>query len=121
MRKLLNRKIANLNLWQRLGIVISVIWFLGMGGVTFWTDGKIANEAYTMGFDACEARREAIGLAMDWSACFKEGSASYDRYIDHAWYDVAGAATLPIIFGWLAVYLAIFVTRWVLRGKPIGK
>jgi hypothetical protein len=109
------------NGWQRLGIICSVIWFLGGG---FWGNKMAIDEGARMAgveVDNCVASNKLKfgenGAYSDvWTPCWKEFPANYVRDIDGHWWSALLVGLGPIPFAWLIAWGAIALTRWVRRG-----
>jgi hypothetical protein len=125
---------------QRVGVVLSVLWFIG-GGVWGWVLGTHQSDWITDLYSAClnvaydlspcvdrcpvvEPQREAC-----WETCSQKEKAEVtrcerefsERWASQPWWEnhlimVAVVGLLPILLGWLLAWTAIRVTRWVMRG-----
>lgn len=101
-----------LNVWQRLGAVASVLWFIGGG---FWQrshDTKIAADGLTSVYHLCA---EASPSA-DVEKCMDQARAFYTATLP-GWDNTAVTAIVPILLGWLLAYIVVWTTRWVLAGR----
>lgn len=105
-----------LNVWQRAGIVASVLW---MVGGALWARASIVKQAVdvTTGIRLMCERGERDG-------CNKAMDAARDAILD-GWEMVAlVTAVAPVIFGWVLAYIVVWTARWVLAGRsmePGGK
>ena len=99
-----------LNGWQRIGIIVSILWALGGG---FWgneiglhqgdfavTVERDCSEAPNANFAACEAQFDK-----DWSEAIK-----------YHWYYAAFLGLVPIPLGWLSIYGVVGLVKWVRKG-----
>jgi uncharacterized membrane protein len=94
-----------LNGWQRIGIVLSVVWALGAAAYV-WQYKADAN-ARTEKFyatclqqrDDCDAKREALLSA--------QGRVTREKLF---W------ALAPVPLGWLIVYGVVWLVRWIRAG-----
>jgi hypothetical protein len=121
--------------WRRIGVVLSVLWFVGFGG-WLWVDGVGRNsEFHVWQLGHCsrmsDMRREPIRLddpqrAQKYAkieeqekACRDKASALFRQEMDtlksHIWVLVAiDAASLA--FFWLLAWIVVGVSRWIARG-----
>jgi hypothetical protein len=99
-----------LNGWQRIGIVVSVLWVIG-GGI--WgnevgiSEGDWAVRAY---------KRCLETKSNDWPQCDRKFEKEYPEAIKYHWANAAIFAFAPIPIGWLAVWGCVALVRWVRRG-----
>lgn len=101
-------KRLRLNVWQRLGVVASILWMLG-GGV--WQRARYAAMAlvhYRMTRDEC------AGSAGD---CLQAANVAADQVLKESWPDVASFALTPVILAWALAYVTVWTGRWVLAGR----
>ena len=106
-----------LNLWQRLGIVISVLWIAGAAGFEYLHYRK----QYDLEFAAFIKREGEMCREIhnvDHIGCYIRGLTSeFDPSGFHLRRDFWSNAFVPIVLGWLAAYPLIFVARWVFAGR----
>jgi hypothetical protein len=99
-----------LNGWQRIGIVLSIVWTLC---VSMWffqhvpgaNDPGIAS-VYLQCISAPNANRGVCKARAEW---FSEEARSEFR-AGWSW-----AALAPIVVAWLLVYVVVWVVRWIRR------
>jgi hypothetical protein len=112
-----------LNGWQRIGVVLSVIWFIGFAAYTayIWNDEEHKYWSADQADIFSEATNECLRRSeVDYWLDSAKWHATYDKclYEAHARY-IAKMFALNfgvIVFGWLAAWLGIVVTRWIRRG-----
>jgi hypothetical protein len=100
-----------LNEWQRIGIVLSVVWFVA--GYNCGRDEifnklvRIAN----LGHQAC------LSGTTDPAVCYAEFVKDYPDERDALyWENGLIMGLVPIPFAWLVVYAFIGLWRWIRRG-----
>jgi hypothetical protein len=111
--------------WRRLGIVLSVIWFVGFFG---WMWSHAADEAtlvYRMSSSTCYHRygsstSQELDMAK-YDVCAAEASAKlrtdYNAVRNFSSAGIVIAVDLALILlGWLIVWGIVAVVRWVARG-----
>lgn len=105
--------LARLNGWQRIGIVLSIVWIF-VGG--FWGNNIGIHE----GDWAVNLYRICLQThSGDWGACSKQFNTDYVEAVKYHWYYGAFLAFVPIPIAWLIVYGLIALTRWIRTGfKP---
>lgn len=101
-------KRLRLNMWQRLGVVASVLWMLGAGIRERLKQVDLALIYYG------EARDECAKTAAD---CSQVASAAYDRAIEGRWGEVVAVAVEPVVLGWVFAYITVWTARWILAGR----
>src|SRR5262249_7324454 len=128
---------GTLNGWQRIGIVVSTIWFIGFGAF-IWTDTVRQNgEFYGSSLRMCtlilNANNEGLQYigkqderdkrqSANWAKyekCQKDAEAFLNREYEEA---KSGIPLLLAIYvgtvlgGWLVVWMFVCITRWVKQG-----
>lgn len=123
--------------WRRIGIVLSVIWFVGFGSYLWSGDVSRIGEFYSWQLKNCYAREtirnEALQYAKDerdrekWSAeteaKAKECRAKASAFHSYQWEQARGGLWIlfavdlaTILLGSLVVWLIVLVARWINRG-----
>ncbi len=110
-----------INGWQRIGIVISVLWLLATCGAYFYElknhPSELAtylpNSAYVWVEDYAKtkiAHGEASAEGNDFSDqfVFMKPTFSASGFLK--------IVLCPIVIGWLAIYLVFYTYGWVKRG-----
>jgi len=110
------RRLKNLNMWQRLGVVISVLWFLGAGLWQRNADVDRAGNAMGLVYRLCTEASAAKG-EYNFDACSARSQSVFMDYLVGSWGNVAIAAIGPIIVGWILAYIVLATVRWVLAGR----
>jgi hypothetical protein len=119
------RELMRLNGWQRIGVVLSVLWVI-VGG--FWTRGIVIesqSEFARTRYRACLASHSiqpdgSVPADTDWSQCDRQHAIDWQRDVTDHWDGINGlnaAFTLgPLLIAWLLVYALVGLTRWIMAG-----
>jgi hypothetical protein len=121
--------------WRRLGIVLSVLWFVGFGGWLWFSEvdrhSKSHMDQLTNCFQIESLKRGAIRwddpqrdekiaeIATEHRACMDEAGEFFMRPRPYAWVLILIDAGVLAVF-WLVAWLTVVVGRWVAAGfrKP---
>ena len=108
-----------LNLAQRLGIVLSLLWIVTMGGSTWFLGSTAARYGAETAERSCLQRsaggaRTAVALAQCRATGYEPVYADGRRDAIGA---AAKAALLPLPFFWAFGFLLVLTVRWVLAGQ----
>jgi hypothetical protein len=98
-----------LNVWQRAGVVVSVLWAIGGG---FYQRSHDVDFAAKVAFGPCDMNKFTV--AKSYLDC---GNAAYASVLKDEWMNAASVAFVPILLAWLFVYVAIWTVRWVWAGR----
>ena len=113
-----------LNGWQRMGVVISVVWCVS----AFWylsASGMkevyaSAADRYSPCFEGTVARelfpQEPTLHMRTWQQCQVAQYADIERDAHEVHEEAAIVAVVPVPFAWGAIYLVLTLTKWVRRG-----
>jgi len=106
-----------LNGWQRIGVVLSVVWIVAGG---FWTR-RILFDEYGYGvanrkYVSClQGSREPGAVA-----CERQYSADLQRVYDESGGAInslnLGLTLVPLVAAWLLVYALVGIGRWIRAG-----
>lgn len=107
---------AGLKVWQRLGVVPTILWMLGAGYTQFRLDTDNAAEHVQAQFQACSDAVD-IHRSNDFKACFNDARIRREAASGRVWGDVALTAFAPPLVAWLLIYLMVIVSRWVWAGR----
>jgi len=129
--------------WQRIGVILSVIWFIGFAGYIWHADRKEKADFYVWQLHMCseiwDTENESLNYIQDPNERDKREAsnrAKYDQCNEEArkFYAVQigenagrphwglamglliGVDLLTIGIAWLLAWLTISVVRWVRRG-----
>jgi hypothetical protein len=107
----------SLNGWQRIGVVLSSIWIIGAGLYQRNADLERASHMGAWAMRVCE---ETQGLKhMDYTPCAAEFAKEFSLFLEGSWGGVVFVAIAPMALGWLGVYAAIGIVRWIKRGFAV--
>jgi hypothetical protein len=112
-----------LNGWQRIGIVLSVLWaiiaaFHEMEEINRRYDAAFSS-AFSPVYQRCRDIQDRNNLPADGEACKEEAArATAGVQMESGW-NIAIAALVPIPVFWLIAYALVGLVRWIRRGfKP---
>ena len=99
-----------LNGWQRIGLVLSVLWALGAAMHERNKQVYAAHELFQSQYRMCLEQADAVKNCHD--------NVSLQVAMDDTayWPDVAFYAFSPVIAGWLVVLITLRTFRWVSVG-----
>jgi hypothetical protein len=113
-----------LNGWQRIGIVLSAVWFIGWVGYTAYIYKEEERKYWTRDeesiFGADATRGCLIRAGVNSQVDPAKWSTAYDNcvYQAHVWF-IAKMVALNlglIVVGWVVALLGVRVQRWIMRG-----
>ena len=90
--------------WQRIGIVLSVLWIIGMIAYALNKQSQTADFM----LDIC---RKTAGKT--FAECWEETREFRESWW---WTNVLGLALLQIGIAWLGVYIVVRTVRWIAGG-----
>ncbi len=103
-----------LNGWQRIGVVVSVIWFV-VGG--FWGNSLGIHEGDWVVSSYSFCLKHLVGPGMETSQqCADTFYREYPEAIKYHWWYALIVGLVPIPIGWGLIYGSIGLVRWVRRG-----
>ncbi len=99
--------------WRRIGIVLSVMWFVGFFGYWFVVDYSERQEAHVQYISYCYSK-------FDWNTQRAEERRAPARSYSGNSGPVVGMIVAvdlaTILIGWLIAWVVIAAVRWVARG-----
>jgi hypothetical protein len=111
-----------LNGWQRIGIVLSVLWFV-IGGL--WINSLVLD---SMGASAMAEHRRCLDAVTavpndsSWDeACGKKFRATYSTAVADHWTYAVVYTLIPIPIVWLLVYGVVVLVRWIGAGFALSR
>ncbi len=104
-----------LNLWQKIGIVLSILWVVGAGIHTRNEDVERADNFVKFAYKVCKDGKMVANDA-DLSSCEKEKAVNTETWMKDSDKNVAFAALAPIPFGWLAGFILLYAMRVQVAG-----
>lgn len=110
-----------LNLWQRLGVVLSFLWAAGAWGHVEWQDREDSKAFADMIFTACmrtEDLRARNGNVPEYGRCFEQRDENLShKAINYPWWRLPRLILVPVLLGWILVYGTLWTGRWVIAGR----
>ncbi len=102
-----------LNRWQRIGVVLSILWTLGAAYYERGAQMESGRQILELHFNACmeEVERPTAETCSD--AMNKE----FDVWMKPNWENIAFVAFAPVIFGWILFFIIIRVYQWIKAGE----
>ena len=101
-----------LNRWQRIGIVISILWALAAAYHLRSTEMETGRHFLDLHYQACiEIERSTIEV------CTAEMHKSFDIWMKPNWGNISFIALAPIMLGWILVFIIIRIYRWIKAGE----
>jgi hypothetical protein len=104
-----------LNGWQRIGIVLSVVWAV-VGPIYIEQEHEAyARDEARFSYRLC---RDAQSSSADPSECSKDYDRTYEAFLGWkpSWGNWALLAFVPIVGGWLLMWGIVALVRWIRRG-----
>lgn len=110
-----------INGWQRIGIVISVSWFLATCGAYFYElknhPSELAKYLPDLAYNWVEDYK---GTKIEHEKASAKGKDFSDQFVFlKPTFNASGfilLALCPVIIGWLTIYLLLYTYGWVKRG-----
>ena len=106
---------VRLNGWQRIGIVLSVVWALGAWLYVQQLDVEQAQRLKESAYRTCTDLQDQ-SPDKGVSDCIKDAESVYDTSLQSNWSDKWVAALLPIPIAWMITYGLIGLVRWIRAG-----
>lgn len=101
-----------LNRWQRLGIVLSVLWALGAAFVERDKQIESGNRHAQLMYKFC-----LDNPTKNHEACSTEFRQNVVEGFEPSWGNVAFVALAPILLAWILLWAVIKTFRWVMAGS----
>jgi hypothetical protein len=105
--------------WQRIGIILSIVWALGAAIYQRNADIEHAQDFMSLAYKAC-TESKLLNNDSDWSSCDQESAKHWEIWLEGSWRNVALKSFVPIPFGWGVAYLLLAIGRWVRTGFKKG-
>src|SRR5664279_6259939 len=104
--------LSRLNGWQRLGIVISMLWAIGAGIHARNSDLDSARSFADLSYKVC-TNEKLLKHDNDISSCERERQANIAKWLKdgNSNANIAFLALVPIPFGWLAGFILFYFVR----------
>lgn len=104
-----------LNRWQRIGVVLSVVWVLG---AAYYERNRQMESGQTWMEISSQNCHGYNALAKDIPKkdCSKEWDRAFQIHMIPQWENIAFVSLTPIPIGWGIVFLFIRIYRWIKAG-----
>jgi hypothetical protein len=107
--------------WQRVGILLSIVWALGAGLYNYKAHLTRAEDMSSRDYRNCVNAKEAASefpelKNFDLGECTAEAAQTYEYWSQWKWSGAVLFALAPIPIAWLIVYGLRIVMRWIRRG-----
>ena len=99
--------------WQRIGVVISILWIIG-GGLLGNNIGIHEGDYVVQELQICEEAHNA-----DLKMCYQKFDKDWPAAISNHWIDAVFFGLVPIPLGWLTVYGIVALLRWIRAGFKV--
>jgi hypothetical protein len=99
-----------LNAWQRVGIVVSIVWAVAAAICQRNADVERAQDFVKYAFKVC-TDAQSLSRDKDPAGCSQESETHRAIWLAGSWSNVALVSLVPIAFGWLAVYTIVGIRR----------
>lgn len=96
--------------WHRLGIVLSIVWFLYAFIKARNEELQIADKITQLSFDACS-------IDHSFQYCWEQRTIAYDRLFQPNWINLLLTALVPIVATWIVIYIGLYCYKWIMKGK----
>jgi hypothetical protein len=122
--------VKRLNGWQRIGVLASIAWFIGMWAHVSNVQRETYVKEFRFSYGACRdalhdlIRNECGARAAEYAeemCCYGSRMRDPSRQSWASWFmernqsQIAAAAGLIPVW-WLLAYIGVWLTRWVRRG-----
>lgn len=105
-----------LNGWQRIGVVLSILWAIGAAIYNRNNQVHIAQTVLHHNLTGC-LDDHRLGIMRD--GCNEKAVSAYELMLQISAGNVADIlfySLAPVAIGWIAIYLVIRIFRWVRAG-----
>jgi hypothetical protein len=105
-----------LNGWQRIGVVLSIVWIIGGGLLTYQAVHSVGGTCTVDHTTLSEPDQLALN-ARDYQKMSTAGLLTVSRACDREIYFRTFVYTgTPLVVAWLLVYGLVWLVRWVATG-----
>ena len=117
----------HLNVWQRTGIMLAVVWAVASGLYMYSRDAERAGAASFSAHQACvsaERKRlhaDAFMPRDSFAKCGKEAQEAYDAEMRGNWVGIILVALAPIPISWLIAYGFVAARRRIRVATTTGE
>lgn len=104
-----------LNRWQRIGVVLSVVWALGAAYYERSSQMESGQKWMEISSQSCHDSN-ALAINPPKKDCSKEWEKDFQMFMTPNWEVIAFISIAPIPIGWGVAFLLIRIYRWVKAG-----
>ena len=101
-----------LNRWQRIGVVISMLWALGAAYNERTSEMDAGQKFIQLAYQTCTESEPSIPRD-----CLAEMTKNIEIWMKPNWANISFIAFAPILLGWILVFIIIRVYRWIKAGE----
>jgi hypothetical protein len=94
---------------KRIGVVLSLAWLIGATAWQLYAGFRISRTLTNGAFEICDYVNYRL---MEYNDCWQDLTRAA-AFLDGSWSNLALISLAPILFGWLAAYIALVVWRSV--------
>ena len=109
----------HLNLWQRLFIVLTMVWLIVGTDLIWWCKGESDYDRAAFFERICESNANSSGIQNCWTEYTREMTAIGNGRWDVLVGVFLGALGVAAVV-WLLGAIAYWVVRWILAGRSAG-
>lgn len=104
-----------LNRWQRIGVVLSVVWALG--AAYYERNSQVGRGQKWMEISSQNCQdSNALAKDIPKKDCSKEWEKDFQIFMAPKWEGIAFISLAPIPIGWGMAFLLIRIYRWIKAG-----
>jgi hypothetical protein len=103
--------------WRPVGIILSVIWFVGFGAFLVLQENRLEDEFLKEPWDICQT----INDVTLFEECQRNAGTEFYRRLGQrntttVHFALLAEDLITLLVGWLIVSLGVLIVRWVARG-----
>jgi hypothetical protein len=103
----------------RIGIILSLIWFVGFGAYMWFSSIQQLNDLYSLDLRACSENFDRTGNSINYEYCMDEAREVYlGRFNVHK-ERIPRLLLLDfgtVAFAWSVALIGILISGWIRRG-----
>lgn len=112
-------KLNTLNGWERIGVILSVLWFFygGLNTTRYYAD--LAFDKSSASYEICKAPINDYSDEKGFKKldqCSKDRDKNYAMWLDGTWLTALIVAILPIPIVWYLISILIKLYKWTSAG-----
>ena len=97
--------------WQRIGIVLSIVWAIAGWFYARHVDLAFHSNVLSLGYHRCAD----LPSETERADCTERARHDFESSFQGDWLYVAAVALVPILLAWLIPYALVGVNRWMRR------